>query len=135
MDATSRGRAFTSGPVDEGLLVDADRPMLISAIVNLLENAFKFTRPGGHVSLTVRGVVQHVFIEVQDECGGLPQGLSEELFKPFEQRGSDRSGVGLGLSISRRAVEANGGKLRVRDLPGSGCVFSIQLPRSAKLAE
>jgi signal transduction histidine kinase len=134
MDATSRGRTFTSAPVDERLLVDADRPMLISAIVNLLENAFKFTRPGGHVSLKVRGVAEHVLIEVQDECGGLPQGRIEELFQPFEQRGRDRTGVGLGLSISRRAVEANGGKLGVQDLPGSGCVFSIQLPRSAKLA-
>jgi signal transduction histidine kinase len=135
MDAASRGCAFTSAPVDEGLLVDADRPMITSAIVNLLENAFKFTRPGGHVSLKVRGAAEHVFIEVQDECGGLPPGLTEELFRPFKQRGSDRTGVGLGLSISRRAVEANGGTLRVQDLPGSGCVFSIQLPRSAKLAQ
>jgi signal transduction histidine kinase len=68
-------------------------------------------------------------IEVEDECGGLPPGDSEELFKVFEQRGGDRSGLGLGLAISRRGVEANGGKLYVRDLPGRGCVFTIDLPK------
>lgn len=135
MDAAARGRSFAIEPVDDELLVDADRLMLISAMVNLLGNAFKFTPPGGHVSMRVHAVAEHVLIEVQDECGGLPQGLTEELFHPFKQRGSDRTGVGLGLSISRRAVEANGGKLIVRNLPGSGCIFSIQLPRLPKLSQ
>jgi signal transduction histidine kinase len=132
MDAAARGCSFTSALVDEALVVDADRPMLVSAIVNLLENAFKFTRPGGNVTLRVRRLAEQVLIEVQDECGGLPQGRTEDLFQPFEQRGTDRTGIGLGLSISRRAIEANGGKLRAQDLPGSGCIFSIQLPSSAK---
>jgi signal transduction histidine kinase len=134
MDAAARGCRFTITRVEDGVVVDADRPMLVSAIVNLLDNAFKFTRSGGHVLLRVRVVAEHVLIEVQDECGGLPQGLTEELFLPFEQRGSNRTGIGLGLSISRRAIEANGGKLRAQDLPGSGCIFSIQLPKSGKTA-
>ncbi|MFN3307540.1 MAG: ATP-binding protein, partial [Candidatus Kapaibacteriota bacterium] len=50
------------------------------------------------------------------------------LFLPFKQSSADKSGVGLGLSICRRSVEANSGVLSVRDLPGSGCVFSIDLP-------
>ena len=69
-----------------------------------------------------------VLIEVEDECGGLPPGKAEELFRPFEQRSSDRSGLGLGLAISMQSVEANGGELSVRDLPGKGCVFTISLP-------
>jgi len=52
-----------------------------------------------------------------------------ELFRPFEQQGADRSGLGLGLSIVRKSVGANGGEIRVRDLPGTGCVFTIDLPR------
>jgi signal transduction histidine kinase len=56
--------------------------------------------------------------------------MSADLFKPFVQRNTDRSGVGLGLAISRRAVEANGGTISVRDRPGTGCVFTIELPRS-----
>jgi signal transduction histidine kinase len=51
------------------------------------------------------------------------------MFLPFKQGGSDKTGLGLGLSISRRTVEANDGTLSVRDRPGSGCVFTIDLPR------
>ena len=60
-----------------------------------------------------------------------PEGKAEELFHPFKQRSKNRSGLGLGLSISRRAVEANAGTLTVRNVPGTGCVFTIDLPRSA----
>jgi signal transduction histidine kinase len=68
-------------------------------------------------------------MDVEDECGGLPPGNLEELFQPFSQRGTGRDGLGLGLSISQRGAEANGGVIRVRDLPGKGCVFTIDLPR------
>jgi hypothetical protein len=52
-----------------------------------------------------------------------------ELFGAFQRRGDDRSGLGLGLFISRRGVEANDGLLRVEDFPGHGCIFTIDLPR------
>ena len=54
--------------------------------------------------------------------------VAELIFRPFEQRSSDRSGLGLGLAICPQSVEANGGELSVRDLPGKGCVFTISLP-------
>ena len=95
-----------------------------------MQNALKFTRPGGQVTLKTYAEAHRVFIDVEDECGGLPPGTAERLFLPFEQGGADRSGLGLGLAISRRAVEANGGQLHVRDLPGTGCVFTIELPRA-----
>ena len=62
-------------------------------------------------------------------CGGLPPGAAEDVFLPFKQSGADRSGLGLGLAICRRGVEANNGILRVRNVPGVGCVFTIDLPR------
>lgn len=127
LDASGRNVAF-SASFQPGLAVATDREMLSSALANLLQNAFKFTRPGSQVTLTARVVADRVLIEVADQCGGLPSGLAEELFLPFTQRSGDRSGVGLGLSISRRAVEANGGMLRVRDVAGTGCVFTIDLP-------
>ncbi|MGA3124091.1 MAG: HAMP domain-containing sensor histidine kinase, partial [Polyangiaceae bacterium] len=96
---------------------------------NLLQNAFKFTRDHGDVALTARATADRVLFEVGDECGGLPPGRTEDLFRPFEQRGSDRSGVGLGLAICFKAAKANGGEIRVRDLPGKGCVFTLDLPR------
>ena len=57
------------------------------------------------------------------------QGAVEDMFLPFKQSGEDRSGLGLGLAICRRSVEANNGVLSVRDVAGSGCVFTIALPR------
>jgi signal transduction histidine kinase len=131
LDAKVRGIAFSVSPVDRAFAVEADRQMLGSALSNLLQNAFKFTRRGGRVVLSARAASGRVLIEVEDECGGLPAGKAETLFKPFEQAGDDRSGLGLGLSISRRAVEANGGRVSVRDIPGKGCVFTIELSRLA----
>jgi signal transduction histidine kinase len=127
LDAAARNLMFAMS-VEPGLSVATDRQMLSSALANLLQNAFKFSRTGGHVSVTARVVAGHVLIEVADQCGGLPPGRAEDLFHPFTQRSENRSGLGLGLSISRRAIEANGGTLTVRDIPGTGCVFTIKLP-------
>jgi len=69
-----------------------------------------------------------VCIEVEDECGGLPRGDEEGLFQSFEQRNADRSGLGLGLAVSRQNIRAIRGELRVRNLPEKGCVFSLELP-------
>ena len=129
LHASARGIGLTVSRVDEGVEVDADRQILASAVSNLLQNAFKFTPEHGRVSLRTIVSVERVVIEVQDECGGLPPGKIEELFQPYSQRGNDRSGVGLGLAISLKAVKVSAGEIRVRNLPGRGCVFTIDLPR------
>lgn len=129
LEAASRGCKFTVAKVDRGLTVEADREMLISAVGNLLQNAFKFTHPGSEVSLIASATDERVLIAVKDHCGGLPAGAAETMFVPFTRGASDSSGLGLGLSIARRSVEANQGTLSVRDVPGSGCVFTIELPR------
>ena len=131
LEAQSRGCQFSVGAVDAELAVLADRDLLLAAIGNLLQNAFKFTRHGTQVLLTAHTVGDHIDIEVQDHGNGLAPGLQEDIFQPFTQYGTDRSGVGLGLSIARRSVEASHGTLSVRNLPGSGCVFCIRLPRHA----
>jgi signal transduction histidine kinase len=130
LEAQELSIRFNVLPVDRELVVDADRQILAAILANLLQNAFKFTRENGHrdVSLFVHKVGDKVHFDVEDECGGLPTGAIDELFRPFEQRGSDRSGLGLGLTISRQGVEANDGTLHVRDVPGHGCVFSVELP-------
>jgi len=130
MQANARGLALAVTPVDAGIDVRVDRQLLAGAVANLLQNAFKFTRAKGHVILKTSSIKDRVLIEVEDECGGLPAGKLEELFQRFEQRGLDRTGLGLGLSISRRSVEADGGEIHVRDVPGVGCVFTIDLPRA-----
>jgi len=129
LDPRSRECQFTVMPIESDIAVFADPEMLSSAIGNLLQNAFKFTRRHSEVRLNAHLVADRVLIEVEDHCGGLPAGAAEDLLLPFVQSGEDRSGLGLGLDICRRSVEANDGVLRVRDLPGSGCVFTIDLPR------
>jgi signal transduction histidine kinase len=111
-------------------VVIGDREMLVSAVSNLLQNAFKFTERHTEVSLNAYAAGNRILIEIADHCGGLPVGALETMFLPFTQVGQDTSGLGLGLSIARRSVEANHGVLSVRDVPGSGCVFTIDLPRT-----
>jgi signal transduction histidine kinase len=131
---TDYGVQLTVSPVAYGAMIDADTPILAAALVNLLQNAFKFTRPDSHVLLHTHIGANRVQIEVSDECGGLPAGKIDELFSAFAQRGSDRTGLGLGLAISRRCIEENGGELHVRDEPGTGCVFTVDLPRHLESA-
>ena len=128
MEATSRGIRLTVSPAENGVAVNGDRQLLTSAVGNLLSNAFKFTRSRSHVSLRTVVAAGQVRIEIEDECGGLPPGKAEDLFRPFDRRGGDRSGLGLGLTISRQGVASSGGKIEVQDLPGKGCIFSIVLP-------
>ncbi len=121
--------AFQVQPVDPTLYVRGNRELLLAALTNLLQNAFKFTRAHTEVTLSVYAFGDLVLMEVQDQCGGLPPGSAERMFTPFTQRGDDKSGLGLGLSIARQSIEADAGTLSVRDLPGTGCVFTISLPR------
>ena len=131
LEARQKGCALTVPEIATGLFVQADRFILASAVSNLLQNAFKFTRPESHVVLKAHASKGRVLIEVADECGGMPEGAEKQIFRPFEQRGPDRSGLGLGLALSRRGIESLGGVLSVRNFPGKGCVFAIDLPLEA----
>jgi signal transduction histidine kinase len=96
--------------------------------MNLLNNAFKYTHAGGQVVLRALHENGRVRFEVEDECGGIPDG-PDDPFKSFaERRHKDRTGLGLGLSIARRAVRMHGGDIYFRNLPGKGCVFVIEVP-------
>jgi signal transduction histidine kinase len=128
LEADIRGCSLTVLPVAQGLAFEADRQLLSSAVANLLQNAFKFGGRHRHVWLRAYPEGDRVLIDVEDECGGLPPGMATMLFPPFDQRSADNSGLGLGLSIVQRVVEASGGALRARDLPGTGCVFTVDLP-------
>jgi signal transduction histidine kinase len=131
MEGKARGIRLRVMPVDDGVTIEADRQVLTAALMNLLQNAFKFTRADTTVVLRVIASSDRVLIEVEDECGGLPPGNISELFRPFEQRGTDRTGLGLGLVVSREGVEANNGRISARSLPNKGCVFTVDLPRIA----
>ncbi|MDM0108505.1 HAMP domain-containing sensor histidine kinase [Variovorax sp. J22R24] len=128
LDASVKGCTFAVADVDAQLGISGNRDHLLAALVNLLHNAFKFTHAHTEVTLSAYAKGDSVLIDVKDNCGGLPPGATANIFRPFIQVGDDKSGLGLGLSIARRHVNADGGVLGVRDLPGVGCVFTIELP-------
>ena len=128
LSAGAAGCKFTVSLVDAALGIEGNRDLLLGALANLLQNAFKFTHSHTEVTLNAFGTGDHVLIEVSDHCGGLPVDSIDKLFRPFVQIGDDKSGLGLGLSIARQNVEADGGTLTVKDIPGTGCVFTIRLP-------
>ena len=130
-EADARNMSLSVMQVEDGVEIEADREVLAAVVGNLLQNAFKFTRPRTTVTLRVRASTERVLIEIEDECGGLPDGNANELFRPFEQRSLDRSGLGLGLAFSRWGVEANNGRIYAQNLPDRGCIFTLDLPRFA----
>ncbi len=133
--ADGAGIRFVVTSATPDVAVFGDRQVLAAVIGNLLQNAFKFTRPCTEVTLRVGASAERVLIQVEDECGGLPGGdaNSESLFQPFEQRSADRSGIGIGLAFGRWGAEANGGRLYAKN-SDNGCVFTVDLPRVAVAA-
>ena len=132
LHAQTIGLRLTVLPVDQDLAIHGDRQVLAAVVGNLLQNAFKFTRAQTTVTLRVSVDAERVLIEVEDECGGLPDANHDDLFRPFEQRSRDRTGLGLGLAFSRWGVEASHGRIYARNLPERGCVFTVDLPRLAE---
>jgi len=127
-EARARGMTLEV-EVGSELKVLADSHYLISALSNLVQNAIKYSKKGGTIRVRSRETEREAVLEVEDQCGGLPDGKTEDLFRPFTQRSADRTGLGLGLTISRQAVVLNGGTLTARDLPGKGCIFTLTLPK------
>ena len=118
-DAQAHGCELLVRAVPAGLRIEGDRPMLSAALSILLQNAFRYTHPGSTVTLDVRAVADRIAIDIEDECGGFPAG--RDAVGSREQHG---------LVIVRRAIEANGGTLALRNAPGLGCTMSIELPAS-----
>jgi len=131
MEAKNYDIQLSITPANSGVMVDGDSLILSSIVINLVQNACKFTRARGNVTLSTRVTPERVLIDIGDECGGLPPGKAEELFQLYEQRGTDRSGLGLGLAISLKGARAIGGDISVLNRPGTGCVFTVELPRSS----
>jgi signal transduction histidine kinase len=131
LDPNLKGAILDVRVVDPLLAVHANRELLHAALANLLQNAFKFTRKNSLVTLDAYAFGEHVLIDVEDHCGGLPPGMAARMFVPFQANDDSRAGLGLGLSIARQSIEADHGTLTVRSVPKSGCVFTIALLRQA----
>lgn len=129
MSAKQHGCSLRTLEVDPELALAGPRDLLIAAVANLLQNAFKFTQSGTEVRMSAYASGDQIRIDVQDHCGGLRAGAAERMFLPFTQMDSNRDGIGPGLTIAKQTVKVAGGTLTVKNHPGEGCVFSVSLPR------
>jgi two-component system sensor histidine kinase KdpD len=110
-------------------LVYTDAVLLEQLLVNLLENAGKYTPAGSTIRVSAHGGAGVVSIEVQDDGPGLPPGREERVFDKFHrERSAGRSGFGLGLAICRAIATAHGGRVAARNRTPHGVAFTVTLP-------
>src|SRR5207248_10590064 len=115
--------------------VEADRERLHQVLFNLLDNAFRFTHAGGHVSISAVSRDDRVEVVVDDDGPGIPPEDLELVFERFYRvdpsRSRDDGGTGIGLAIARSIVEAHGGRIWAESDPGPGARFVFSLPASS----
>jgi two-component system sensor histidine kinase KdpD len=111
-------------------LVKLDAVMIEQVLVNLMENAVKYTPAGSPLEIGAEARAGEVVVQVADRGPGIPKGLEERLFDKFYRAAPERaqSGVGLGLTICRAMVEAHRGRIWAENRPGGGAVFRFTLP-------
>ena len=125
------GRSVAVSLPDEMLIARYDLSQTVRILVNLLENAAKYSPPGHSIEISARRDGSHVRIEVADEGPGVAEDEIERIFEPFYRPANtppDVRGTGLGLSIARGLADAQGGELTYRARAGGGAVFALTLP-------
>ncbi len=114
---------------DSKIEIETDRQYLLSAVANMIQNAIKFTHSGGTIIVKGAELKDKISISVSDECGGIQDETLKSVFDPFSKANMQESGLGLGLTITQKAIEQCQGTIRVDNNPGQGCVFIIEMPR------
>jgi heavy metal sensor kinase len=116
----------------EAVLVEGDAEWLKRVVLNLLDNAIKFTLPGGRVVIAVERQDGSAHVTVRDSGLGIPEDAQPQIFEPFFRADPARSiggdGVGLGLSLARWIVARHNGTIDVKSAPGHGSTFTVRLP-------
>jgi two-component system OmpR family sensor kinase len=124
-----------SGPSLPNILADGDR--LSQVFTNLVDNALKFTPPGGSIDLQASVIRAELLVSVADQGSGMTPEVQAHVFERFYQGDASRSrherrGAGLGLAIAHEIVLAHGGRINVHSVPGEGTVFEVFLPLTKK---
>jgi two-component system sensor histidine kinase KdpD len=128
LDPGLKGRPVTVSVPDDLPLVPVDGVLIEQVLVNLLENAIKYTEPGSPLFIAARAADGSVLVEVADEGPGLPPGAEERVFEKFYRAGGGPRGSGLGLAICRAIITAHGGRIWARNRQPRGVAFAFTLP-------
>ena len=111
----------------------ADRLVLRQALINLVDNAIKFTPPGGRIRIRLSETASEALVDVIDSGSGVPAEARERIFDRFyREDGNDAGGTGLGLSLARGAVEALGGRLTLEQSGPGGSAFRVAVPKQVR---
>lgn len=118
--------------VSPGVKVRGDGALLARLTENLVENALKYGKPGGHVWVTVKSQGEEGILEVRDDGIGIPKDQQEKIWQRFYQvdpsRSDESNGVGLGLSMVRQIAQLHGGTVTLDSVEGIGSAFALHLP-------
>ena len=130
-----------AGPMLEGAgvqieVLTPDLPMelltdpvqLELALLNLITNSVDAMASGGRLTVRLRRVNDRLHLDIEDTGGGIPPELLARIFDPWVTTKAQGKGSGLGLSIARQVVASHGGTIRLENRPGTGAVFTIDLP-------
>jgi signal transduction histidine kinase len=116
----------------DGALVIGDPTLLEQAVLVLLDNAIKYNRPGGRVTLSTEVKDTYAYVKVSDTGIGIPAEhlphLGERFYRVDKARSREAGGSGLGLSIARGIADAHGGSLTLSSEPGQGTTVTLKLP-------
>jgi len=129
--AMRNGQTLDAELPDSLPVIVADEERFQQVVLNLLNNAVKFTPPGGKITLRARVEGDNLTVEVQDTGIGISQSEQKVLFEPYRSLKSDRerlSGLGLGLSLSKKLVELHRGRIWVKSKKDKGSTFSFSIP-------
>ena len=130
--ADAKGITLNAPPANAGLITLGDRLKLQRVLINLIDNALRYTPKGGRVDIAMRRKEAEVFIDVRDTGRGIRPEHLPRLFQRFYRADSDRArdsgGSGLGLAITQAIVQAHHGRINVESQPGKGSCFTVCLP-------
>ena len=128
--AITKGISFSVEHAPE-LTALFDRKWTAEALGNLVDNAVKYTPPGGRIRVSAKAYEMFVCIEVADDGMGIKEEETAKIFQRFyrSQQAADEKGVGIGLYLTREIIREQGGYVKVASRPGVGSVFSVFLPR------
>ncbi|WP_447979841.1 DUF4118 domain-containing protein [Candidatus Nitrospira bockiana] len=128
MERRLEGRHINTHFASNLPLVPIDGVLIQQVLINLLENAIKYSEPGPPIDLSAWVEDDELVLEVADGGPGIPDGDEERIFQKFYRGGRQEGGVGLGLTISRGIIDAHGGRIQAYNRARGGATFRISLP-------